>query len=121
MTTVDDAMVEQIDAQYRLRDNHLSHGEHKLASSAHVEFHRLVYGHWPAIRTALTAALSDPDMAVPDDATHMRRPEYITAWQFDRQSVMPVWLIEKYKSIPLLFVAAAPPIPPANAAEGGGE
>lgn len=33
--------------------------------------------------------------------THMRRPEYLTAWLFDRKSTMPIWLIEKYKSEPL--------------------
>jgi len=38
---------------------------------------------------------------VPDGTTHMRRPEYITAWLFDRISTMPVWLIAKYKSDPL--------------------
>jgi len=31
----------------------------------------------------------------------MRRPEYITAWLFDRQSTMPIWLIKQYKSHPL--------------------
>jgi len=37
----------------------------------------------------------------PPDATHMRRPEYLAAWLFDRQSTMPVWLIAKYQSRPL--------------------
>lgn len=37
----------------------------------------------------------------PDTATHMRRPEYITAWLFDRKSTMPIWLIKQYKSCPL--------------------
>lgn len=35
-----------------------------------------------------------------DGATHMRRPEYLTAWAFDG-SVMPIWLIKHFKSMPL--------------------
>lgn len=43
------ADVEAIEEQYKLRDDLLSRGEHKAASVAHVEFHRLVYRHWPEI------------------------------------------------------------------------
>lgn len=39
--------------------------------------------------------------APPDGATHMRRPEYLTAWLFDGVATMPIWLIEKYKSVPI--------------------
>jgi len=39
--------------------------------------------------------------AMPEGATHMRRPEYIEAWLFDRISTMPIWLIARYKSRPL--------------------
>lgn len=39
--------------------------------------------------------------AVPDGVTHMRRPEYLTAWLFDGVATVPLWLIEKYHSQPL--------------------
>ena len=38
---------------------------------------------------------------IPDGATHMRRPEYLTAWLFDGVATMPLWLIERYHSLPL--------------------
>lgn len=50
--------VEAIEAQYKLRNDLLATGDHKSASSAHVEFHRLVYRHWPAIFKALTPGTS---------------------------------------------------------------
>ena len=41
-----------------------------------------------------------PTPGLPEGATHMRRPEYLTAWLFDG-SVMPVWLIRRFQSAPL--------------------
>jgi hypothetical protein len=48
------AIMKAIQDQYDLRDDCLARGDHKEASSAHVEFHRLVYRHWPDIREALS-------------------------------------------------------------------
>lgn len=57
-----------------------------------------------AAETAARAAIDAVGLAqppgLPDGATHMRRPEYLTAWLFDG-SVMPIWLIKQFHSTPL--------------------
>jgi hypothetical protein len=50
----------------------------------------------------MTKPQRSPDSAIlPEGVTHMRRPEYLTAWLFDGVATMPLWLIEKYHSHPL--------------------
>jgi len=35
--------------------------------------------------------------SIPEGATHLRKPEYITAWLNDGKTKPPQWLVEKYK------------------------
>jgi hypothetical protein len=42
------------------------------------------------------SAATPPTQQVPEGATHMRRPEYLTAWLFDVTQRWPTWLVEKY-------------------------